>query len=128
MKFKDILMMTFLTGLLVYAFCLRAGFFGNWPESVNVSVTEPEITHSVDSLIFEDWIFASDPDSGLTILTLTGETLHRMPEFRSGLAEIVSEPDTSGNTRGLVVVKSESGMAIPCFRILTDGALEYTSI
>lgn len=128
MKFKDVLIMAFLAGLLIYAFCYRAGIVGSHPQVlVEASVTAQSL-QKIDTLKHDQWIFTAHPDLGLTVSTLSGDTIHQLPEFRSGLAGIDARPDTTGISLGLLVIRSDCGFANPCFRIMSNGTLESVNI
>lgn len=128
MKFKDIIIIIFLTGLLGYAACHRAGFVGSGNTIEEYSDTHNSIGSGIDSVTFENWIFSTHPENGLTVTTISGDIIHHLPGFRSEHFEIVSEPDYSGSSLGLVYVRSDCGTENPCFRISNDGKLEETSI
>lgn len=128
MKFKDILIIIFLTGLLSYAACHRAGFVGSGNSSEEYFDAHNYKANGIDSVKFESWIFSTHPENGLTVSTISGDIIHRLPEFRSEHLEIVSVPDSSGSSLGLVYVLSDCGIENPCFRISNDGKLEETSI
>jgi hypothetical protein len=128
MKFKDILIIIFLAGLLIYAACHRAGFVGKANADTAISENYSYEANGIDSVKFENWIFSSHPESGLTVTTTSGDVIHHLPDFSSGHIEIVTEPDSSGYSLGLVYVRSDCGMENPCFRISTEGELEKTSI
>jgi len=128
MKFKDIVIIIFLSGLLFYAFCHRAGWFGLTSKVESIGGNADDQASFIDSVRFENWIFSSHPDIGLTVTTATGDIIHHIPEIRSGHIEIVTEPDPTGAVHGLVFVRSDCGVINPCFRISPDGELEMASI
>lgn len=124
MKFKDILIGTFLAGLLIYSFSYRAGLVGNYHAITDGTSAAAESLYPADTLTHGQWIFTAHPDKGLKISTLSGEIVYRNPEFRSGLAGIDAQPDTTGVSLGMLVVRSDCGLSSTRFRILSDGTLE----
>ena len=128
MKFKDIFIGAFLAGLLIYAFCHRAGIVGNSPLVAEKTTSASTSELKPDTLMHDKWIFTAHPETGLNVSTLSGETVYRNPDFRSGLAGINMKPDTTGNSLGMVMVHSDCGLTSPCFRILPDGTLESVTI
>jgi hypothetical protein len=127
MKFKDVLILAFLAGLLIYAICHRAGFVGNHPAKPD-EVSSRKDHERVDTLMYDKWIFAVHPDQGLRVFSLCGDTIHHLPGFTSGLAGIDTQPDPTGLSDGLVVVQSDCGEASPSFRIMRNGTLENVTI
>lgn len=120
--------MAFLAGLLIYAFCHRAGIVSSHPR-VSGEVSVPgHLMQKIDTLQHDKWIFTAHPDMGLTVSTLSGDTLHQLPEFRSGMTGIDTRPDTTGFSLGMLVIRSDCGMANPCFRIMSNGTLESVNI
>ncbi len=128
MKFKDILIIIFLSGLLLYAVCHRAGWVGNDKVLMDAEGEENQIRLTADTVKFENWIFYSHPVTGLTVSTKSGEVIHHLPEFRVGEIELVSEPDTTGTTLGKVYVRGECSELSPSFRICHEGNLEMATI
>lgn len=128
MKFKDILIIIFLSGLLLYAACHRAGWVGKDNIEVNVENEENQSHLSTDTVKFENWIFYSHPEKGLTVSTKSGEVIHHFPEFRAGEIELISEPDPTGASLGKVYVRGECSELSPCFRICHEGKLEIATI
>lgn len=127
MKSKDILIILFLAGLLLYAACHRAGIVGQG--SVKKSTTGvilPEERLPV-SIQFEQWVFSAHPENGLTVSTGSGDTIHHIPLFRSHQIEVISKPDTTGQSLGFLIVSGDQEDDRPCFRMMKDGLLEKAS-
>lgn len=128
MKFKDVLIVIFLSGLLLYAACHRAGWVGKERLTVDNQRNFDRLAEVCDTVQYENWIFYVHPEAGLTVSTKSGEVLHHLPEYRSGEIELIATPDTSGTFHGLVYIRSECGISSPCFRICPEGKLEIASI
>ena len=122
MKVKDWVISLFLSGLLGYALCFRAGLFGSsgtqssLDQEVNVAVT--------DTVRFRNWVFSAHKQQGLTILSDSGSVLYRFPEVRVTGLKIDAVPDTAGNTPGFIRLRSTCGLLSSIFRISPDGRLE----
>lgn len=105
MKFKDIIIIIFLAGLLLYAACHRAGLVGSRKTAVILNYE----ANKIDSVKFENRIFSAQPESVLTITPISGDMENHLPGFKSSRSEIVSDPDSSGCSIGQVYVRSDCG-------------------
>jgi hypothetical protein len=124
MKFKDILIILFLAGLLMYAACHRAGFVGSAKINENIADAMLQETALPVSIQFDNWIFSAHPENGLKVSTGSGDTIHHIPHFRSINIEVIAEPDTTGQTLGLLIVNGDMENEPPRFRMLKNGQLE----
>lgn len=126
MKFKDIFISVFLAGLLGYAICHRAGLVGN-PDSGMPVTSSSQETHG-EAIRYGNWIFAPDPQEGLTVRSHSGRIIHRLPEIRAERISIETAPDTAKGSLGLLHLRSNCGALTSCFRILPGEMLELVSI
>lgn len=127
LKYKDFVVIIFLSGVLVYAACRRNNILpvkkidSQATESVTASYWQDTIEH-------RDFRIIAHPEQGLMVYHHDGRLLAGLPGVRAGALRLDAGTIIGNDTIDLLWCRSNDTADLPCFRILDDGSLAVVEI
>jgi hypothetical protein len=123
MKYKDIVVLMFLSAVLIYAVCSRYNLVGNGFAEIHCN-DEASLTTWGESVFHRDIEVKADTVHGLTVTGAGGETLAEWPDIKSGAIILHKNLDWDGDTVDVLYSRLSDTDSLPCFLIREDGSIE----
>lgn len=127
MKYKDVVVLVFLSAVLVYAVCSRYNLTGKG-FSENHCNTKACLTTWSESVFHRDIEIKADTVNGLTVRRTGGETIAEWPHIKSGSIILHRNLNWDGDTVDILFSRFSDTDSIPCFLIREDGSIETFDI
>lgn len=127
LKYKDFVVIIFLSGVLVYAACRRNNI-------LPLKKMESPATESVlagqwqDTIEHRNFRIIAHPEQGLMVYHHDGRLLAGLPGVRAGALRLDAGYIMGNDTIDLLWCRSNDTADLPCFRILDDGSLAVVEI
>ncbi len=127
LKYKDFVIIIFLSGVLVYAACRRNNLL---PMKKMESQATESITagHWQDTIEHRDFRIIAHPSEGLMVYHRDGRLLAGLPGIKPGALHLEAGYIMGNDTIDLLWCRSTDSANLPCFRILDDGSLAVVEI
>lgn len=123
MKFKDKVVILFLSGVLIYAVCCRSNIIRNKlmvvPEKKETSMK----FNWQDTIHFRNFEITADTVDGITIRKKDGEILSSLTSLKSEAIDLHQNQVLNGDTLQLLYCNLTNADTITCFCIMDDGSL-----
>ncbi len=123
MKFKDVVILIFLTGILAYAVCCRSNLIKpSLLSQVENTANQPEVWD--DTISLNNFSITADPASGIAVRNPQGDLISFVSTLKPEALRLYEDKVINGDTLDLLYCKITNSDSIPCYRIMEDGRLE----
>ena len=127
LKYKDIVIMVFLGGVLIYAACRRTSL-------LPLREGHPQESAATGGFYWQDTIrhdqlhIIAHPQEGIKVCRLNGEELPGHPDLKPEALHLETGFVSGGDTLDLIYCLTAEKGKYPCFRITADGTLAVVEI
>jgi hypothetical protein len=123
MKYKDVVVLIFLSGVLIYAVCSRYNLVGKGFAEIHCNTEASHTTWSA-SIFHREFEVKADTVHGLTVSRAGGETVAEWPHIKSRSIILYKNLNWDGDTVDVLFSRLSDTDSIPCFLIREDGSIE----